>query len=80
MFKEFLFQTNHSEKSIISRVNRLKKIETLFQLNVDTIIHNENEVIQLLLQIKEIDTKNQNYANSLRKYYECIMNNQIKNL
>ena len=76
-FREYLTKTNHTEKSIISRISRLKKIEKLFQLNIDSIIYNKIEVVELLNKIKAIDTKNQNLSNALRKYYECVTNNKI---
>ena len=75
-YKLFLIETNHTEKSITSRIARLNKIEKLFQINIDSIINNKNKVHELLdkLKIQNFDSSNQNLANALRLYYECINN------
>ena len=73
-FELFLKETNHTEKSIKSRISRLKKIEDLFQLDVDDIIYDEIKITTLLHKLKaqNLDTTNQNLANALRCYYKCI--------
>ena len=61
-FELFLKETNHTEKSIKSRISRLKKIEDLFQLDVDDIIYDEIKITTLLHKLKaqNLDTTNQN--------------------
>ena len=73
-YELYLRTTNHTEKSINSRVARLKKIEQIFEIDIDTIIYDENKVNDLLkeLKIRNLDTSNQNLSNSLRTYYKCI--------
>lgn len=76
-FRKYLAKTKHTEKSIISRVSRLKKVEIYFELDIDSIIFNKTSVIQLLNKIKAIDSQNQNLSNALRKYYTCMTNDEI---
>ena len=70
----FLRETNHTEKSIKSRVARLKKVENVFQIDVDCIINDKNKVHEILdkLKIQNLDSSNQNLANALSMYYTCI--------
>ena len=77
-FRIYLEQTNHTEKSILSRISRLKTVERSFHLNIDSIIFDKEKVICLLDKLKEIDSKNQNLSNAVRKYYECMTNNVIE--
>lgn len=77
-YEIFLRQTNHTEKSIRSRIRHLEDIEKLLQINIDTIIMNRNEVILILKELKSKDTRNQNLSNALRKYYECMTNDVIE--
>ena len=79
-YKLFLKDTNHTEKSIESRVARLKKVEKIFQIDVDSIIYDETKVYEILdkLKTQNLDSSNQNLANALRTYYECITGNKLK--
>lgn len=76
----FLRATNHTEKSINSRLARLKKIEKIFQIDIDSIIYDKDKVQHLLESLKEqnLDTTNQNLSNTVRKYYECMTGDIIK--
>ena len=78
-YEHYLRSTNHTDKSIIARINNLVKVENYFQLNIDSIINDKDKVITLLREIKRfgIDTKNQNLSNTVRKYYECITGSYI---
>lgn len=79
-FELFLKETNHTEKSINSRIARLKKVEKLFQINIDTIIDDKNKIHEILdeLKTKNLDTSNQNLSNALRTYYQCITGNKFE--
>ena len=79
-YKLFLRETRHTEKSIQSRVARLKNIEKLFQIDIDSIIDDENKINEILdkLKTQNIDSDNQNLANALRLYYECMSEKCIK--
>lgn len=79
-FIEYLTKTNHSKKSIISRVNNLKIIENKFNLHIDSIIFDKEKVVSLLLKIKNIDTANQNLSNALRHYYTFMAEDKIERL
>lgn len=78
-YEDFLTLTNHTQKSIDSRISRLEKVEKIFQINIDTIIFDKVKVIKLLNDMKTlgIDTKNQNLSNAVRKYYTCMTNDEI---
>lgn len=78
-YKAFLKETNHTEKSINSRVRNLERVERYFKMNIDVIICDKSQVINLLKEIREknIDTKNQNMSNAIRKYYECITKDKV---
>lgn len=78
-YKLFLRETNHTEQSIKSRVTRLKKVEEIFQINIDTIIYDEVKVYEILdkLKTQNLDTPNQNLANALSTYYTCITGKNI---
>lgn len=79
-YKLFLRATNHTEKSIDSRVTRLRKVEKIFQIDIDSIIDDENKANEILYKLKtqNLDTSNQNLANALRTYYESITGNKLK--
>ncbi len=79
-YKLFLRNTKHTEKSIESRVARLKKVEEIFQIDVDSIIYNEAKVYEILdkLKTQNLDSSNQNLANALRVYYTCITGKTLK--
>ena len=75
-YETFLRETQHTEKSITSRVARLRKVETLFQIDLDTVIHDKGKVNDLLGRLKKekLDSSNQNLSNALRMYFECVNN------
>ncbi|MBQ4269275.1 MAG: hypothetical protein IJB97_06480 [Clostridia bacterium] len=75
----FLKETNHTEKSINSRLARLKKVEKIFQIDIDSIIYDKDKVKHLLQSLKEqnLDTTNQNLSNAVRKYYTCMTNDVL---
>ena len=79
-YELYLRKTNHTEKSIISRIARLRKIENIFGIDIDNIIDDEDKINSLLetLKVQNLDTANQNLSNSLRKYYECMNGNALK--
>lgn len=78
-FEEFLRKTDHTQKSIDSRVSRLKKVEELFNFNIDSIIYDKNKVISILMELKDkrLDSKNENLSNAIRAYYTCMTNDSI---
>lgn len=78
-YTDFLRKTNHTQKSIDSRIYRLEKIEKTFHLDIDTIIYDKTKVINLLVDMKtkKIDSSNQNLSNALRKYYTCMTNDEL---
>ena len=79
-FREYLIKTNHTEKSIISRINKLKSIEDHFHLDIDTLISNKEKVIALLIKIRNAkieDRRHTPLSNALRKYYNCMTNDEI---
>ena len=79
-YELYLRKTNHTEKSIISRIARLRKIENIFGIDIDNIIDDEDKINSLLetLKVQNLDTANQNLSNALRKYYECMNGNALK--
>lgn len=78
-FREYLIKTGHTQKSIDSRVSRLKKVEKLFNFNIDSIIYNKNMVVSVLIELKDksLDSKNENLSNTIRAYYTCMTNDSI---
>ena len=79
-YELFLRKTNHTEKSIQSRIVRLKKIENIFCIDIDSIIYDKSKVIEILSDLKKlnVDTVNQNLSNAIYKYYECCNGNALK--
>lgn len=77
-FIEYLTKTGHTKKSIVSRISRLNQIEIKFNLDIDTIIFDKEKVVNLLINLKDLDTPNQNLSNALRHYYTCMTNEKIE--
>ncbi len=79
-YEEYLQNNNHTEKSIKSRISRLRQLENMLNFNIDDIIKDRYKVLKLLKKLKaeNLDTYNQNYSNTIRKYYKCITNDEIK--
>lgn len=79
-FRAYLTKTGHSEKSINSRISKLRSIENYFQLNIDTIITNKERIISLLINIRNSgieERRHTPFSNALRKYYTCMTNDEI---
>ena len=78
-FEDFLRKTDHTQKSIDSRVSRLKKVEELFNFNIDSIIYDKNKVRNILMELKEkrLDSSHENLSHAIRAYYTCMTNDSV---
>ena len=58
-----------TEKAIESRVARVKKVEQILNMDIETIVAADASMRQALLDLRPGDTR-RNRANAIRKYYE----------
>ena len=79
-YERFLQSNNHSERSIKSRISNLHRLEKMFDFDIDDVITCREKVLALLKKLKDenLDSYNQNFSNTIRKYYKCITNDEIK--
>jgi hypothetical protein len=71
---------NYTTKAINKRITSLTRVETLFNINLDSIINDKSEVIKLLCSIRNNGYENQNHtplSNAIRHYYTCQTGDEI---
>ena len=79
-FRNYLLITNHKQIATIHRINKLKEVETFFNIDIDNIIKDKNQVVELLVKIRRArieDREHTPLSNAVRKYYECMTNDRI---
>ena len=80
IFRNYLLKTNHKKSATETRINKLKIVESYFNINIDSIIKNREQVVNLLIKIRDVlieDSRHTPLSNAVRKYYECITGNVI---
>ncbi|SOC41462.1 hypothetical protein [Ureibacillus acetophenoni] len=73
-FKEFLENSSNissKEKAVRSRISKALKVERDLNVNLDSIVCDDNKTYELLTLIpKRMNEQNGVYQNAVRKYYE----------